>query len=193
MPQLPPPCTSCCTSSSKRQSLKSLAGAALALGSGLPARAASDNPQAGDWLVAVDDTSGAKPLGPADLKTGEKQLIVFPYDPVAKRARSGSRLNRILLIRLDPSGFNATTQARAAEGVLAYSAVCTHQACDVNSWRPKEQALLCFCHFSQFQPAEDAAVIAGPAPRGLPSLPLKVESGRLVLSGGFNQPPGGAG
>ena len=209
MPQLPSPCVppdvlsctsppappgaSCCASSSKRQSLKSLAGVALAMGSGMQAQAAADTPQAGDWLVAVDDAAAAKPLGPADLKTGEKQLIVFPYDPVAKRARNSSRLNRILLIKLDPAGFNASTKARAAEGVVAYSAICTHQACDVNSWRPKEQALLCFCHFSQFQPAEDAAVISGPAPRELPCLPLKVEAGRLVLAGGFSQPPGGAG
>jgi len=186
-------CLSCLESSSKRASLKTLAGSALALGTGLRgARAADDSPQAGDWLVGVDDEA-AKPIAAADLKVDDKQLIVFPYDPVAKRARSDSRLNRILLIKLDPASLNADCAPRAAEGVLAYSAICTHQACDVNSWRPKEKTLLCFCHFSQFRPAEGASVVAGPAPRPLPSLPLKLDGTKLMLAGGFSEAPGGGG
>jgi Rieske Fe-S protein len=193
-PSLPPPrCIGCLESSSKRVSLKTLAGAALALGSGLHgAHAEDDLPRAGDWLVGVDDDA-AKPITPADLKIDEKQLIVFPFDSAAKRARSNTRLNRILLIKLDPASLDAETTQRAAEGVLAYSAICTHQACDVNSWRPKEKTLLCFCHFSQFQPAEGASVVAGPAPRPLPWLPLKVDGGKLVIAGSFSEAPGGGG
>lgn len=187
------PCADCVASSSKRASLKTFAGAALMLGTGLHnVVAADDMARAGDWLVSVDDDA-MKPLTAADIKLGEKQLIVFPYDAAGKRARSDSRLNRILLVKPDPASLDGDAQKRAAEGVLAYSAVCTHQGCDVNSWRPKEQALLCFCHFSQFKPAEGAAVIAGPAPRPLPSLPLKIEDGKLVLAGTFSEAPGGAG
>ena len=190
MPQTPLPCTTCLASNSKRASLKTLAGAALALGGGLHnAIAASDSPAAGDWLVGIDDDA-AKPIGLADVKIGAKPLLAFPYDPVAKRARSDSRLNRILLVKIDPATMNAETAPRAAGGVLAYSAVCTHQGCDVNAWREAEKTLLCFCHFTQFQPAEGASVVAGPAPRALPSLSLKTDGDRLVLASGFSGAPG---
>ena len=182
----------CPASTSKRTSLKTLAGAALALGSGLHnAVAATDSPTAGDWLVGIDDDT-AKPIGPADVKLGEKQILVFPYDPVAKRARNESRLNRILLVRIDPATMNAETAPRAAGGVLAYSAVCTHQGCDVNAWREVEKTLLCFCHFTQFQPGEGASVVAGPAPRALPSLALKTDGDKFVLASGFSGAPGAA-
>lgn len=169
-----------------------MAGAALLLGSGLRAAHAADGPQPGDLLVGADDAA-LKPLGPADLEVGAKQRIVVPLDATAKRARNDSRFNRILLLKLDPGSLNDTTKARAAlgGGVLAYSAICKHQACDVNAWRAKEQRLLCFCHLPQFEPADGAAVVSGPAPHPLPSLPLQVDAdGRLAVAGAFSAPPG---
>jgi Rieske Fe-S protein len=106
--------------------------------------------------------------------------------------RDGSRLNRIALVKLDPSKMDDATKARAADGVVAYSAFCTHQGCDVNSWVAAEQAMLCFCHFSKFNPNEGAAVLGGPAPRPLPALPLSSEGGKLVVADSFNTPPGKA-
>lgn len=184
------PRTSRLPSSSKRASLRTLAGAALVLGGSFHnAIADNDAPSAGDWLVGIDDNA-ARPLGPADLKSGEKQIIVYPYDPVAKRARSGSKLNRILLVKLDPASLDAETAARAADGVVAYSATCTHQGCTVNAWGAKDKVLICPCHYAQFKPAEGASVLAGPAPRALPSLPLKIDGDKLVLAGGFSGHPG---
>ncbi len=166
-----------------------IAGVALA-GAGIrPAVASDDGPRKGDWLVRVDD-DGQAPLKSADLMMGEKQLIAYPYDPVAKKLRDGSRLNRIVLIKLDTSAMDEATRARAADGVLAYSAFCTHQGCDVSSWLPKEQALLCFCHFTKFAPLQESAVLEGPASRPLPALPLKADNGRLVVADGFSSPPG---
>ena len=60
---------------------------------------------------------------------------------------------------------------------VAYSAVCTHQSCTVAY---KKGQLACPCHGSVFDPAEGAAVIAGPAPRPLPEIPVKVENGDIV-------------
>ncbi|MFT3953313.1 MAG: Rieske 2Fe-2S domain-containing protein [Piscinibacter sp.] len=185
-----PPCCSGCDPG-RRQALQQLAAGALSLGCGWAAAATPDDaPRAGDWLVPADADNG-NPLTVADLKANSKQLIAWPHDPAAKRNRDGSRLNRVLLVKLDPAALDAETAPRAAEGVLAYSSICTHQGCDVSAWRTQEKTLLCFCHFSQFQPAAGAKVVAGPAPRPLPWLPLKSEGGRLVIAGGFNQPPGG--
>lgn len=173
----------------RRMLLKAVAGVALAAGAGVNCAWANDEgPRKGDWLVRADDDSKT-PLRSADLKADEKQLIVYPYDPKTKTLRDSTRLNRILLIKIDPGTMDAATRARAADGVVAYSAFCTHEGCDVSAWLPKEQALLCFCHFSKFAPHQEAAVTEGPAPRSLPALPLKIDDGKLVVAGGFTAAP----
>jgi nitrite reductase/ring-hydroxylating ferredoxin subunit len=60
---------------------------------------------------------------------------------------------------------------------VAYSAVCTHQGCTVAYQGGK---LACPCHGSVFDPAKGAEVVAGPAPRPLPEIPVKVEGGEVV-------------
>ncbi len=174
----------------RRTALKMVAGAALLVGTGMRvAWAADEGPRKGDWLVQVSDET-KKPLELADIVIGEKPVIVYPFDPIAKASRDASRLNRILLVKLDPATLDSATAARAADGVVAYSAFCTHQGCDVNSWVAADKLLLCFCHFSKFAPHQEAAVSGGPAPRALPALPLKLEGGRLIVADGFTSAPG---
>ena len=174
----------------RRTALKVVAGAALVVGTGMRAVwAADEGPRTGDWLVQVNDDT-KKPVDLADIKIGEKPVIVYPFDPVAKAPRDATRLNRILLVKLDPATLDAATAARAADGVVAYSAFCTHQGCDVNAWVAADKLLLCFCHFSKFAPHQEAAVAGGPAPRSLPALPLKLEGGRLIVADGFTSAPG---
>ncbi|HEX6709228.1 MAG TPA: Rieske (2Fe-2S) protein [Rubrobacter sp.] len=60
---------------------------------------------------------------------------------------------------------------------VAYSAICTHQGCTVAY---KGGKLACPCHGSVYDPANGAEVIAGPAPRPLPEIPVKVEGGEVV-------------
>ena len=60
---------------------------------------------------------------------------------------------------------------------VAYSAVCTHQGCDV-AYQGGE--LACPCHGSVFDPADGAAVVTGPATRPLPEIPIKVQGGEVV-------------
>ena len=104
--------------------------------------------------------------------------------------RSGSRLNRIVLLRLNPAVLVERTRAQAAGAVVAYSAVCTHTGCEVKAFLPDEQVLFCDCHQSKFDPRDQARVTDGPAPRGLPALPLRIVEGRLVVAGPFTARPG---
>jgi len=153
----------------------------VSLGQGDPAR---ERPHEGDLLVAVGAAT-PEPLKPDDLPLGGKQSFAWPMDPENNTVRSGSRLNKVLLLRLDPEGFDAETKEHAAEGVVAYSAVCTHTGCDVVNWHPDRRLLECPCHNSVYDPMEAAKVVSGPAPRRLPALPLRIADGRLVVAKPF--------
>ena len=142
-------------------------------------------------LLARDGSEG-KPIAlkASDLEPG-KPVLAFPFELDANKMRDGSRLNKVVLLRFDEVSLDDDeTKARTAGGVLAFSAVCTHQACDVKTWLAAEKALVCFCHSSKFLPLEGARVIAGPAPRALPFLPLKLDGEVLVVAGTFSTPPG---
>jgi Rieske Fe-S protein len=111
--------------------------------------------------------------------------MAWAMDPRSRIVRSGSRLNRVLLLRFDPEALAADTRARAAGGVVAYTAICTHNGCEVTDWLGEEQMLSCPCHATKFDPRNGARVIDGPAPRPLPALPLTLADGRLVVSRSF--------
>jgi Rieske Fe-S protein len=141
-------------------------------------------PAAGDLLVRVGDEA-LTPLTPEDVPRNQTPLMAWAMAPEERVVRSGSRLNRILLVRLDPETFAESTRARAADGVVAYSAICTHSGCDVGDWLTDEQVLYCECHQTRFDARDGARVIDGPAPRSLPALPLRTVDGRLVVAGAF--------
>jgi rieske iron-sulfur protein len=144
----------------------------------------SIRPKEGDLLVKVDDPA-AKPLTPGDVPPGVTQTMAWPLDPATGTVRSGSRLNRILLVRLAPESLSPETRSRAADGVVAYTAICTHTGCEVIDWHADEQLLSCPCHYSKFDPKDGARVVDGPAPRMLPALPLQTIDGKLVVAKPF--------
>jgi rieske iron-sulfur protein len=154
----------------------------LALAQAEPAR---ERPKESDLLVAVDRPATPEPVKPDDLTLGGKPTMAWPMDPQTNTVRNGSRLNKVLLLRLDPEGFDPETKDHAVEGVVAYSAVCTHTGCDVTNWHPDRQLLECPCHYSLYDPKEGAKVVGGPSPRRLPALPLKITDGRLVVAKPF--------
>ena len=144
-----------------------------------------ERPKENDLLVAIGGTSAPQPLNPDDLPLGGKPIMAWPMDPESSTVRSGSRLNKVLLLHLEPEGFDPETRDHAAEGIVAYSAVCTHTGCDVINWHPDRRLLECPCHNSVYDPMEGAKVVSGPAPRRLPALPVKIADGRLVVAKPF--------
>lgn len=166
-------------------------GAAVALGP-LGATAASARPAAGDMLVADDVEANPVAIKAADVQVG-KPVLVFPFDPSSKQIRNDSKFNKIVLVRVAETDLDADSKARAAGGVLAFSVICTHQACDAKTWNAADKALVCFCHASKFLVLEGGRVASGPAPRALPMLPLKLQGDQLVVAAPFVTPPGSAG
>ncbi len=62
--------------------------------------------------------------------------------------------------------------------VRVFSPTCPHLGCSVH-WDSTKTKFLCPCHGSVF--SFDGKVTAGPAPRGLDTLPSKVENGRVMV------------
>jgi ubiquinol-cytochrome c reductase iron-sulfur subunit len=76
-------------------------------------------------------------------------------------------------------------------GILCYSKICTHVGCPISLWEQQTHHLLCPCHQSTFDLADNGKVIFGPAGRSLPQLPITVDSeGYLVAQSDFREPVG---
>lgn len=157
----------------------------------LPAR--NMRPLAGDLLVrAAGASENIEPLRPGDITLTAPQLLAWARDPTSGTVRDGSRLNQVLLLRLDPESLDAETLAHAADGVLAYSATCTHAQCPVTEWRQEAGILHCPCHGSEFDPRAAGRVVGGPALRRLPPLPLRLSAeGGLEVAQPFKGKVGG--
>jgi Rieske Fe-S protein len=148
-------------------------------------------PQTNDRFVFARGSRKGEAITLADLPAGGPPLIAFPMDPTSRVVRDGSRLNELLLVRLESSELNTETRARAADGsVVAYSALCTHTGCDEWDWQRASGTIKCPCHFSEFDLKDSARVLNGPAPRRLPALPLTIVDGVPAAAGGFVGRPG---
>ncbi|MGA7105706.1 MAG: ubiquinol-cytochrome c reductase iron-sulfur subunit [Candidatus Deferrimicrobiaceae bacterium] len=73
---------------------------------------------------------------------------------------------------------NVWAVRRSAAEVTVFSPICTHLGCRYD-WEPNSGRFLCPCHGSLF--TLDGKVLAGPAPRPLDTLPVKIENGELFV------------
>jgi Rieske Fe-S protein len=143
-------------------------------------------PREGDRFVFAAGDRQGQVITPSALSVGGPPVIAYPVDPATGLVRDGSRLNEVLVIRLDAADLTAETFSSAADGIVAYSAICTHAGCEVSAWRGEEKILHCPCHDSLFDPKDGARVVGGPARRRLSRLPLKIVNGELVAAAGFS-------
>jgi Rieske Fe-S protein len=79
------------------------------------------------------------------------------------------------LILADPQV--VVTQPAAGE-IRAFSSVCTHEGCQVES--VSDGTINCACHGSRFS-VEDGSVVRGPAERPLPERSVAVDGGEVRL------------
>ncbi|MGE0822570.1 MAG: ubiquinol-cytochrome c reductase iron-sulfur subunit [Candidatus Binatia bacterium] len=175
---------------SRRTVLCAALGAGLALHlSERPATAQNDpkksRPQAGDQLVFSTGDRKGQPITGTDLPVGGPPIVAYPVDPATHTIRDGSRLNRVLLVRLATNALTDQTRTAAADGIVGYSAVCTHTGCDVSGWQSDSQHFVCPCHTSTFNPKDRARVVSGPAPKPLAILPLQLVKGTVTVAGPF--------
>jgi rieske iron-sulfur protein len=176
---------------------RALLGAALALSPllSIPARAddppdeTAKGPQVGDHFFFLTGPHKDQPAKAEHLELGGTQVQAYPVSPKGV-VRDGDPLNLVLLVRVGDEGLDEQTRKLSADGVVAYSAICTHQGCPVNQWSNEKKAMVCSCHQSTYDPKNSAKVIFGPAPAPVSGLPLKSENGVLIVAGAFDGPLG---
>ena len=66
-----------------------------------------------------------------------------------------------------------------AQGIHAYSAICTHLGCIV-AFDDLSSTIACPCHDGRFSPAT-GAVVSGPPPSPLPTIEVSVEGDQIFL------------
>ncbi|WP_457634057.1 QcrA and Rieske domain-containing protein [Oceanithermus desulfurans] len=150
----------------------------------------TEPPKKGDVFVFAEGDKKGDEITFADLPKGGPFVLAFPKDPKTGVIKNGERNNMVLLIRLDPGELSPETAEYAADGTVAYSAICTHLGCTVSEWLPDKGDLMCPCHKGIYDPRKGAEVIGGPPPRPLPALPLQAQGDKPVCAGGFTSPVG---
>jgi Rieske Fe-S protein len=186
----------------QRRQVLALGSAAMAAccfgacGSALAANPApaAERPQKGDWLVIADEGEHEGKVVTLDmLSVGGAMMNAWPVDAETKTTRSKSRFNKVVVVRVEPGKLDEATLAKSVEGVIAFSSVCTHQACAVTGWIPEDAMLACPCHGSLFSVGEGGKVLGGPARKRLPILPLAVDAdGMLTVADAFTAKVGPA-
>ncbi len=176
----------------RRAALKPALALTLAAPIGVLAQAGAKapeklRPQLGDHLVFAFGPREGELLQSEELTVGGAPVAAWPMSADAGVVRSGSRLNRVMVMRLDPVTLSEKTAKGAADGIVAYSAVCPHTGCDVEGWNEETQRLVCPCHESEFEVSNGARVMTGPAPKPLAMLPLEIAEGELRVARGFTR------
>ncbi|CAN5149436.1 Rieske 2Fe-2S domain-containing protein [soil metagenome] len=148
-------------------------------------------------MRVVTDVSGA-PIKPGDIEVGQlinaEPAILFELDADGERVLHGTEALQakakaaVIVVRMRPE--DITPSKRSAnwgiDGILCYSKICTHVGCPISLWEQQTHHLLCPCHQSTFDLADNGKVIFGPAHRPLPQLPLALDSeGYLIAVSDF--------
>jgi ubiquinol-cytochrome c reductase iron-sulfur subunit len=155
-----------------------------------------------EGMRVVNDISGT-PIKPEWVRVGQlvnaEPEIFYNGEPYGEETIEGhdqlieKTKAAIIVVRMQPDDITPSSGREnwGVEGILAYSKICTHVGCPISLWEQQTHHLLCPCHQSTFDLADNGKVIFGPAARALPQLPLAVdEEGYLIATSDFKEPVG---
>jgi ubiquinol-cytochrome c reductase iron-sulfur subunit len=168
-----------------------LAGAAVGASLAIPLRSLGPGPNRSFLRTAWRDgkravTGDGALVSAADVPL-DGLVTMFP------EGEPGSADGQAVLIRVAPDQIVpiAGRESWTAEGLIAFSKVCTHAGCPVGLYSPDSHTLLCPCHQSAFDVLRGAKPVTGPAAWPLPQLPLTIDVDGIVAStGDFSAPVG---
>ena len=157
-------------------------------------------------MRVVNDVTGT-PLKPADISIGQlvnaEPEVLVPTEthggePTESRY-TGATLQAakakaaVIVVRMQPEEIHPYPQRAGwdVHGILCYSKICPHVGCPISLYEQQTHHVLCPCHQSTFDLADNGKVLFGPAARSLPQLPLGVdEEGYLIAMSDFHEPVG---
>jgi ubiquinol-cytochrome c reductase iron-sulfur subunit len=142
-------------------------------------------PELGTSLFSTKWRRGSRVVRADGTLVRKDDLNVNSFETVFPEGAAGDARSQTMLIRLpeDADG--------SAAGYIAYSKVCTHAGCPVALYRAQARQLLCPCHQSVFDVADNGRVVSGPADHALPRLPIEIApGGYLRARGDFPEPIG---
>ncbi len=150
----------------------------------------------------VNDISGT-PIRPDEVEIGQlinaEPSVFFETDDDGEPVIEGHELlaekakAAVILVRMQPRDITPAEGREnwGVDGILCYSKICTHVGCPISLWEQQSHHLLCPCHQSTFDLADNGKVIFGPAGHALPQLPMGVDDeGYLVALSDFKEPVG---
>ena len=150
----------------------------------------------------VNDVSGA-PIRPDEVEIGQlinaEPSVFFEEDEEGEPLVEGHELQSekakaaVIVVRMQPRDITPASGREnwGVEGILCFSKICTHVGCPISLWEQQSHHLLCPCHQSTFDLADNGKVIFGPAARSLPQLPMGLDDeGYLVALSDFTEPVG---
>jgi ubiquinol-cytochrome c reductase iron-sulfur subunit len=151
------------------------------------------------------DVTGRK-IRPSDLEIGTlvnaEPEVFFEHEDADGNVvpgLEGVELNNakakaaVILVRMEPDDITPSKQAEnwGIDGILCFSKICTHVGCPISLWEQQTHSVLCPCHQSTFDLADNGKVIFGPAARPLPQLPIELDDdGYIVAQSDFTEPVG---
>jgi menaquinol-cytochrome c reductase iron-sulfur subunit len=124
-------------------------------------------------------------------------LVGYFFSPVIQRQPQAWRAvgavddfpigDTVMVRYLDPdpvpwAGFAGRSAAwvrrESADQIIAFSMYCTHTGCPI-TWSSGAQMFMCPCHGGVFH--RDGSVAAGPPPRPLERLPVRIRNGQVEI------------
>jgi ubiquinol-cytochrome c reductase iron-sulfur subunit len=153
-------------------------------------------------MRVVRDVVGT-PIHVSDLEIGDlvnaEPAAIFEVDDEGHHVVEGVELQiakskgAVILLRMEPGEITPWKGREnwSVEGIVCFSKICTHVGCPISLNERTKHHLLCPCHQSTFDLADNGKVIFGPAARHLPQLPIEVDDeGYLVAQSDFTEPVG---
>ncbi|GAA0334476.1 ubiquinol-cytochrome c reductase iron-sulfur subunit [Streptomyces blastmyceticus] len=136
-----------------------------------------------------------QPLRPEDIQVGSLTFAMpegmkeEDHDFQKEIAKAA-----LMIVRLRPENIKDKKELDwSADGIVAFSKICTHVGCPISLYEQQTHHVLCPCHQSTFDLSDGGRVIFGPAGHALPQLRIKVnDKGYLEAMGDFAEPVGPA-
>jgi ubiquinol-cytochrome c reductase iron-sulfur subunit len=138
--------------------------------------------------IRLVDVETKLPIKLGDIEIGGIATVM----PEGFTTPDENALAPTILIRFAPGEIRSKKEAAwSAENHVAYSKICTHAGCPISLYEQQTHHLLCPCHQSTFDMANDANVIFGPAARRLPQMQIDVDGeGYFIVKRPYNVPVG---